>query len=64
MLSRYLLAGVNQLATTQYNSEKFGKVGSLFGVSYESYATRQEADQALLRIKKETDKHAWIKRVE
>ncbi len=47
-----------------YNSEKFGKIGSLHAVSYDVFSSKSEADQLLNKIQAETDPQAWIKRVD
>jgi len=47
-----------------YNSEKFGKIGSLHAVSYDVFSSKSEADQLLRKIQAEMDPQAWIKRVD
>ncbi len=54
---------VDELRHKGYNAEKFGKIGSLYAVSYDVFATKQEADQFLLKIQRETDPEAWIRTV-
>lgn len=49
-----------KLQSQGYNAEKFGKVRSLHGVSYESYGNRSEALNALRRIRKQTGSDAWL----
>jgi len=44
-----------------YNSENFGKIGTLYAVSYEAFSTKEEADKFLIKIKKEYDPKAWVK---
>jgi nucleoid DNA-binding protein len=46
-----------------FKPEKFGKIGELYGVSYESFTLKEEAEKALIKIKSETDPGAWIKTI-
>jgi nucleoid DNA-binding protein/cell division septation protein DedD len=55
---------VKELKKKGFNSEEFGKIGSSFGVSYSVFESKSEAENALIKIKKETDKGAWIKAME
>lgn len=70
----YIVAGVfrdednadklaGDLKRKGYNAEKFGKIGNLHAVSYDVFATKQEADRYLLKIQKEIDPEAWIRTV-
>jgi len=47
-----------------FNAEKFGKVGELYGVCYDNFTSKAEADTALNKIKREIDNGAWIKFIE
>jgi nucleoid DNA-binding protein len=53
---------IDNLKKKGFNPEKFEK-GELFGVSYESYTSKDEAEKALIRIKSETDAGAWLKTI-
>jgi nucleoid DNA-binding protein len=68
----YVVAGVfreeanadkqaKELRDKGFKSEKFGKIGSMFAVSYDVFQSKQEADKYLKKIKDETDPEAWIK---
>lgn len=52
---------VMELRNRGYNSEKFGKIGSLHAVSFGVYTSKSEAEKELLRIKQEVNPEAWIK---
>ncbi len=52
---------VNSLREKGYNAEKFGKIGSLYAVSFDVFPSKQEADNLMLKIKREEDLDAWIK---
>jgi nucleoid DNA-binding protein len=52
---------VKQLKQKGYNAENFGKIGTMFAVSYDVYSSKEEADKSLSKIKKEYDPKAWIK---
>jgi len=47
-----------------YNAEKFGKIGALHAVCYDVFPTKKEADNYMLKLKKEVDSETWIKVVE
>lgn len=55
---------VKELIQKGFKSEKFGRLGNLHAVSYNVFSTKQEADLNLIKIRKETDPEAWIRRVE
>jgi nucleoid DNA-binding protein len=55
---------VKELNQKGFKSEKFGRLGNLHAVSYNVFSTKQEADLNLIKIRKETDPEAWIRRVE
>lgn len=70
----YIVAGVfrneanaNKLITDLqkkgFKPEKFGKIGELYGVSYEAYNSKEDAEKALIKIKSETDPGAWLKTI-
>ena len=52
---------VNRLKNKGYNSEKFGKIGQMYAVSYDVFPTRAEADRYMIKIRNEIDTEAWIK---
>jgi nucleoid DNA-binding protein len=52
---------VRQLKQKGYNAENFGKIGSMFAVSYEVLPSKDAADKYLAKIKKDFDPKAWIK---
>ena len=52
---------VIELRNQGYNSEKFGKIGNLYAVSFGVYTTSSEAEREMQRIKKEVNPEAWIK---
>ncbi len=54
---------VIELKQKGYNSEKFGKIGSLHAVSYNVYYSKAEAEQELRKIQNEVDPEAWIKEI-
>jgi hypothetical protein len=54
---------VTELRKKGFNAQKFGKIGDLHAVSYEVFKTKNEADQYLIQIHKETDPEAWIRTV-
>jgi nucleoid DNA-binding protein len=54
---------VNELKQKGYNAEKFGRIGNLHAVSYDDFATKAEADQFLIKVQKEIDPEAWIRKV-
>jgi nucleoid DNA-binding protein len=54
---------VKELVKKGYNSDKFGKIGSMYAVSYDVFPTKQEADRFMLKIKREVDAEAWIRMV-
>lgn len=47
-----------------YNAEKFGKIGALHAVSFDVFPTKKEADQFMMKMKKEVDAETWIKIVD
>ncbi len=51
---------VEYLVGQGYNSEKFGKYGGLYAVSFNSYESFSEAQKELNKIKKATESQAWI----
>lgn len=51
---------VNYLNGQGYNSEKFGKYGGLFAVSFNSFASYSEAQKEMNKIKESTEPQAWI----
>lgn len=53
---------VSELIKKGFKPEKFEK-GEMFGVSYESFTSKDDAEKALIRIKSETDAGAWLKTV-
>jgi cell division septation protein DedD/nucleoid DNA-binding protein len=55
---------VTELRNKGYNAEKFGKIGALHAVSYDVFPTKQEADNFMLKIKKEVDSETWIRIVD
>lgn len=55
---------VDDLRKKNYNAEKFGKIGQMWAVSYEVFATKKEADNYLSKIKTENDPDAWIRIVD
>ena len=55
---------VESLKQKGYNAEKFGKIGTLHTVSYEVFPTKQEADDFMLKMKREVDSEAWIRIVD
>jgi nucleoid DNA-binding protein len=55
---------VKELKLKGYNSENFGKIGSLYAVSYDVLSSKEEADKILSKIKKAYDPKAWIKVIE
>ncbi|MBN1117743.1 MAG: SPOR domain-containing protein [Bacteroidales bacterium] len=70
----YVVAGVFQdeanadklvleLSKKGYNSEKFGKIGSLWAVSFDVFPTKSEADAYMLKIKREVNPETWIRAV-
>ena len=52
---------VIDLQNKGYNSEKFGKIGALHAVSFDVFQTKREADQFMMKIKREVDTDAWIR---
>jgi nucleoid DNA-binding protein len=54
---------VTELRKKRFNAQKFGKIGDLHAVSYEVFKTKNEADEYLIKIHKETDPEAWIRTV-
>ena len=52
---------INELKSKGYNSRSIGKTPSgLYQVVYGSYATKEKADQALIKIKKDINPDAWV----
>jgi cell division septation protein DedD len=55
---------VRELKLKGYNAEKFGKIGKMHAVSYAVFASKEEADNYLQKIKGSADAGAWIKIVD
>jgi nucleoid DNA-binding protein len=55
---------VVKLRNKGYNAEKFGKIGQMHAVSYDVFQTKQEADNFMMKIKREVDKEAWVRIVD
>lgn len=53
-----------KLRNKGYNAEKFGKIGQMHAVSYDVFPTKREADNFMMKIKREIDKDAWIRIVD
>lgn len=54
---------IETLKAKGFKAEKFSKAGDLYGVSYASFTTKDEAEKALVKIKTETDAGAWLKTI-
>ncbi len=52
---------VVELHKKGYKAEKFGKIGSLYAVSFGVYTSKSDADREMQRIKQEENPEAWIK---
>jgi nucleoid DNA-binding protein len=52
---------VKALRLKGFNAEKFGKIGQMFGVCYDAFQSKSEAESYLAKIKKDSDPGAWIK---
>ncbi len=53
-------AKVKELIQKGYKAEKFGTIGNLHAVSYNSFTDKDEALRALARIRKEIEPEAWM----
>lgn len=53
-------AMVRELIKKGYKAEKFGTIGNLHAVSYNSYTSKDEAIRELARIRKEVEPEAWL----
>ncbi len=53
-------AMVRELINKGYKAEKFGTIGNLHAVSYNSYTNKDEAIRELARIRKEVEPEAWL----
>ena len=51
---------VDYLNAQGYNSQKFGKYGGLYAVSFNSFNSYSDAQKELNKIKKSTEPGAWI----
>jgi nucleoid DNA-binding protein len=54
---------VADLQKKGFKPEKFGKLGDLYGVSYQTFTSKENAEKALIQIKSETDPGAWLKTI-